>query len=271
MKKTTIDITVIDLGLPDISGIEVLSRLKADNPFIETIILTGNASLDSAIEATNKGAFSYLLKPYDLEQLLLNIRHAIEKQQAQKSIVDHGLKLEKMNDRLSRLNADLIHEISERAQAEEALGRSEAFFRSLIENSSDIITILNRDGTIRYGSPSIEHILGYKPSELTGREIFEFVHPDDLPVVTDGFTRCIQTPGTTLSMEWRILHGNGSWCVLEAITQNLLDNAVVGGVVINSHDITKRKQAEEQIIILSITDQLTELYNRRGFITLVEQ
>jgi len=82
LKRNTIHLALVDLRLPDISGLEVLEKIKADQPSIETIILTGNATLDSAIEATNRGAFSYLQKPYDIDQLLLHIRRAIEKQQA---------------------------------------------------------------------------------------------------------------------------------------------------------------------------------------------
>jgi len=103
LKQVPVNLVVIDLGLPDISGLDVLNRVKADYPGVEAIILTGNASLDSAIEATNKGAFSYLLKPYEISQLLLHCRHALEKQEAQETIVRHILKIERMNARLKAL------------------------------------------------------------------------------------------------------------------------------------------------------------------------
>lgn len=119
IKKSTISLAVIDLGLPDISGLEVLSRIREDHPFIETIILTGNASLDSAIEATNKGAFSYLLKPYELDQLMLHISRAIEKRQSRETIARHTLELERINAQLMKTNTELIHEIAERKRAEE--------------------------------------------------------------------------------------------------------------------------------------------------------
>ena len=82
IQETPVNLALIDIGLPDISGIEVMKRIKADFPATEVIILTGNAALDSAIEAANRGAFSYLIKPYDLEHLMLNIQRAIEKRQA---------------------------------------------------------------------------------------------------------------------------------------------------------------------------------------------
>jgi diguanylate cyclase (GGDEF)-like protein len=79
-------LALIDLMLPDMPGLDVMARIKAISPLTETIILTGNASLDSAIEATGQGAFSYLLKPYQMDDLLLNIRHGVEHQQAQEEI-----------------------------------------------------------------------------------------------------------------------------------------------------------------------------------------
>lgn len=83
LERNAVNLVLIDLGLPDISGLEVLHRVKADYPATEAIILTGNAALDSAIEAANSGAFSYLSKPYDIDQLILSIQRAVEKRQAE--------------------------------------------------------------------------------------------------------------------------------------------------------------------------------------------
>jgi len=101
------DIALIDLNLPDITGVELLTSLKAGHPATEGIILTGNATLESAIEATNRGAFSYLQKPYDINHLLLHIQRAIEKQQAENRI-------RRQNSELQKINQDLkiLHEVS---------------------------------------------------------------------------------------------------------------------------------------------------------------
>ena len=86
-KQELFALALIDLKLPDVGGIEVMARIKAISPLTEAIILTGHASMDSAIEATGQGAFSYLLKPYQMEELLLAIRHAVERKQAQEEIL----------------------------------------------------------------------------------------------------------------------------------------------------------------------------------------
>jgi len=138
LKRTSVNLVIIDLGLPDMSGLEVLSKVKADNPSTEGIILTGNASLDSAIEATNKGAFSYLLKPYDLDQLLLHIKRAIEKQQARETIARDNIEMEKMYLHLRNVNAELTHEVAVRKKAEE---EKEKLINELKESLTKIKTL----------------------------------------------------------------------------------------------------------------------------------
>lgn len=96
IRQNPVDLALVDLKLPDISGIEVVVRIKADYPYAEAIILTGNATLDSAIEATNRGAFSYLQKPYDIDQLILHIRRAIEKQKSEAIIREYQEHLEEL-------------------------------------------------------------------------------------------------------------------------------------------------------------------------------
>jgi PAS domain S-box-containing protein len=233
LSGVSVDLVIIDLGLPDMSGLEVLKRVKTDHPSTEAIILTGNASLDSAIDATNKGAFSYLLKPYEIDQLMIHIRRAIEK-----------------------------------SEAREALNRSEMYFRSLIENSSDIITILDADSTIRYESLTVKRILGYEPSELIGRNVFEFIHPDDLTAVSDAFSSAIQKPGVIISIEHRFRDNDGSWRILESIGQNLLENEAVKGIVINSHDISERKKilSELQKKNLELAEAYEELRKKQEMI-----
>ena len=123
--------------------------------------------------------------------------------------------------------------------------KSEHLFYSLIQNSSDIITILREDGTISYESPSLKRLLGYAPEELIGRNAFELIRPDDVPKARDAFAEVIRTPAVPLSIQFRFRHKDGSWRVLEATGSNQLQNAMVRGIVVNSRDVTKRTEAEE--------------------------
>ena len=130
LKENSVHLVLIDLGLPDMSGLDVLNRVKADHPSMEAIVLTGQATLDSAIEATNRGAFSYLLKPYEIDPLLLQIRHAIEKQQAREKIIRDSIELQKMNMELKVLY-DVSQAITRTINLEELLSE---VLRSLAES-----------------------------------------------------------------------------------------------------------------------------------------
>lgn len=150
-------------------------------------------------------------------------------------------------------------------RTEAVLRASEAKFRALIQNSSDIIGILEADGTIRYESPSVERILGYKPEELLGKNAFEFIHPEDIAKISESFKYLVQNLGATVRVESRFRHKNGSWCFLESTGSNLLAEPFIRGIVINSRDISDRKFAEEKLIYDALHDVLTGLPNRALF------
>lgn len=150
---------------------------------------------------------------------------------------------------LSRTNDQLTRELVERKRAEEELRYSEEKFRSLVQHSSDLVTILGEDGTIQYASSSLERILGYKPEKLIGTDALKLVHPEDKGRVSEVFRAVLREPGVAAPARFRYLHKDGSWRVLEAIGNNLLGDSVVQGVVVNSRDITEQE---------SITDQLRQ-------------
>jgi two-component system, cell cycle sensor histidine kinase and response regulator CckA len=138
--------------------------------------------------------------------------------------------------------------VIEREQARAALQRSEAYFRKLTENALDLITILNADGTIRYESRSIQTVLGFKPEEYTGKNAFEFVHPDDLPMVAAAFKEALKRNGNTDALTFRFRHRDGTYRTLEGMGLNLLADIDVEGIVFNSRDVTERKRLEQQFL-----------------------
>jgi len=135
-----------------------------------------------------------------------------------------------------------------RRRAERKLRQREEHFRLLIENTSDLVTILEADGKIRYQSPSVERVLGYEAKELLGQNVFSLVCPDDQARVTAKFQSGVTKPGATSPpVELRFRAKDGSWRTLESVGKNLLQEPGIGGIVIHSRDITARKQlAREQ-------------------------
>ena len=163
-----------------------------------------------------------------------------------------------------------MQDVSARKRAEEALRRNEERFRSLVQNASDIITILEADGTIRYESPSIERILGYRPEELVGKNAFDYVHPDDVEQTFHEFAKGLNNPGSRPSAQFRFKHADGSWRYMEAFGNNQLANPSVQGYVVNSRDITERKAFERQLQHQALHDPLTNLANRNLFMDRLE-
>lgn len=145
----------------------------------------------------------------------------------------------------------VVRDITERKKAEKTLRRSEEHLQALVENSHEAIVVLKGDGTISYGTPSIERMLGYTSEDLLGTQGFGFADPHDMPKVMESFEHLMKNPSSIVHIELRIQHKDGSWRIVEAVARNLLENKAVGGIVINWRDITERKKAEEELRRLS--------------------
>jgi PAS domain S-box-containing protein len=141
----------------------------------------------------------------------------------------------------------VVRDITERRRAEETLRASEERFRALIENSADVIALLNAEGVILYESPAVMRVLGYQPSEMIGRSSFEFLHPDDYAASQELFGKLIQSSPIPLTSEVRYKRKDDTWAWVRATGTNLLANPSVNAIIINYHDITGRKQSETEI------------------------
>ena len=142
---------------------------------------------------------------------------------------------------------EMVEDITDRKQAQLALLQNEAKWRSLILNSSDIITILDESDRIVYESPSVETVLGYEPEELVGEIVLDFVHPDDIAAVISQHEKLIANPADPIALEGRFRRADGSWCFLQGVGINLLADPAVNGIAINSRDMTARRQAEYRL------------------------
>jgi len=142
---------------------------------------------------------------------------------------------------------ELQAELSERLRMADAMRAQETYFRSLIELGLDVIAVANRDGSLRYVSPSAERLIGRDDGELLLRPLIGLVHPDDVDTVLNAIQGLLETPGASRWLEIRARHGDGSWRRFEMICRNLVDDPVVGGIVVNARDVTEREILETQL------------------------
>jgi len=138
----------------------------------------------------------------------------------------------------------MLLDITERKEAEEALRRSEARFRAMVRNAPDLITILDAEGRIRYQSPAAERLLGRRSGQWLGTDAFALTHPEDRPRLVARFAEARRRPGIALTDTYRIQHADGSWRWFESVATNLLADPSLTGIVINSRDVTERREAE---------------------------
>lgn len=212
------DVILSDFSLPQFSGLAALEILRDRKMRIPFVLVTGSQSEEVAVRCIKRGADDYILKE-SLKRLPSAVLGAIAKRKAE----------------------------ADRELAEQALRRSEDYFRTLIENSSDIITILNQKGKILFQSPSIERVLGYRPEELLDKNAFDLIHPNDVQRMLSVFSGDLTNQNFQIPHEYRFRHRDGSYRFLESVGKNLLLDPSVHGIIINSRDITERKRAEERI------------------------
>ena len=138
----------------------------------------------------------------------------------------------------------ILRKVSDSAPPAQPLDETFGRFRTIVENSHDVLCIRDADGKVRYASPSIQRVLGYSQEQVIGSIGFELLHPDDRPTVESAMHEFWKNPGARGSLQYRALHANGSWVSLEVVAYNLLDDPDIRGVVLNGRDITDRKHPE---------------------------
>ncbi|HYF12427.1 MAG TPA: EAL domain-containing protein [Actinomycetota bacterium] len=177
-----------------------------------------------------------------------------------------------VSDGLEALSSQVALALESAALTEDLVRRqSEARFSSLVQHSSDVITVVEADSTIRYMSPAVERILGYASSDLEGTRLIERIHPDDkanvLQFLVDGGRDTDSRPALT---EFRVRHRDDFWLHVETLRTNLLENENVRGIVLNTRDVSERKAFEEQLSHQAFHDSVTGLANRALFKDRVE-
>jgi PAS domain S-box-containing protein/diguanylate cyclase (GGDEF)-like protein len=240
-----IELILADYSLPQFDALRALQLLQERGLDIPFIVITGTVSEEVVVECMKQGAADYLLK-----DRLMRLGSAVAQ----------ALQAKQMRDQKRQTEAEKTRLIASSQESEQR-------FRALIENATDIIIIVDASGQVTYVSPSVNRILGYAPDGLMGKSALTFIHPEDVLLVKQKLENSIQNPNVTQRLgEYRVQHCNGSWGVFEAVTTNLLNDPAVQGIVVNCHDITERKQAEEQLRRHAFYDSLCGLPNRTLFL-----
>ena len=212
------DLIISDYHLPSFTGLEALALVKKKHPLTPFILVSGTIGEQAAIESLKAGATDYVLK--------------------------------QQPDRLPSAVRRAVQEAEERAKLREAemeLVRREKYFRTLTENSLDVVTILDREGAYTYASPSVEQVMGYAPPEMVGQKIFARIHPDDSPQALKAFQAALENPSLPVRIQYRYQHKDGKWYRHEAHCQNRFDDPDIRGMVAHCRDVSDRWRAEEEV------------------------
>ena len=214
------DVAFFDYSLGARDGLSLLREIRQRGVETPVIVLTGRGAEEVAVEAMKAGAADYLSKAnLSIEALERAIRHALA----------------------------LHAEEQQRLHAEAAVRASEERFRALVENSSDALFLLDAEGRVTYLTPSSERHLGWKRDQLIGHSIFDFVHPDDRPVVSQRMADVLEHPLRPIMHELRFQHSDGEWRMMEGVGVNRLSDPSVKAIVVNARDVTDRRKLEDQL------------------------
>ena len=148
----------------------------------------------------------------------------------------------------------IVRDITERKRAQQALEESELRYRMLIEDSSDPVTILEKDGTVRYISAATTGTSGFTPQEIMGRKIWEFIHPDDIEALTGNFRQVLETSGEIVRMNLRLRRKDNTWYTVEGSLRNRLDFPPINGLIAAIHDVTERERLGRALSAMTAVD-----------------
>ena len=239
------DVVVLDLTLPDSAGLETVQRVQSCAPNTPIVVLTGRDDEALALQAVRQGAQDYLVKGQIESNLLTrSIQYAIERKRV-------GL----------------------------ALQANEARYRLLAENATDMIWTVDLNMQITFVSPSVTRLLGFTVEEAIARTMQQAYTPATFEKATQMFAEEMAReragrgdPKRSRALELELYRKDGSTVPVEAHFGFLRDaTGQPTGILATVRDITERKHVEDALRALSLTDDLTSLYNRRGFLMLAEQ
>jgi diguanylate cyclase (GGDEF)-like protein/PAS domain S-box-containing protein len=247
------DLALLDLRLPDASGHDIMAYIRQHHPDCRVIVMSGDSQIESAIQSLRLGAYDYLRKPYEPDELIKTVRNAVVKLQ------------------LERDNARMLHQLEQ----------SEQWHRLLVNTSPDVIYTLDARGAFTYVNDSIERTLGYAPAELIGKDYLVLVPPGEVDNARHRINERRTGERATRNYEIQLKrkedllsslseHTSSDHVVVELSSMGMYraldpDHKEFLGTYGVARDISERKQAEATIAFQAYHDLLTGLPNRALF------
>lgn len=242
MKKGHFDVIIVDIKLPDVSGLTILEMAKEINPEVAVIITTGYASVETAVEAVNQGAYAYFVKPVNPDEIKNAIANALRQQRLSlenKKLVES---LQRSSKLLFETNDKLQNDIAERKRIEKALRLSANQLRTTFDAIGDAVCLLDDEANIVRCNKAMTNLLDKSYSDINGRNCCELLHGQREPVEGCPFVRMKKT-GRRASREMFL---NEKW--LEISVDPLTDeNGNIIGAVHVVADVTERRRWEEAL------------------------
>jgi PAS domain S-box-containing protein len=205
----------------------------------------------------------YNIKVNERTRRLLEESQALsqELQEKQEVLRQNAEEMQATQEELKRSNVMLEEQVEE-------VNRTQKRMQLLLENASEVITIYEKEGTIRYISPSVEPILGYHQDEMMGKSDTDKVHPDAREAVAHMFEKLLAQPGEQVTIQYEYQTKAGAYIWIESTGTNFLSNPAIQGIIVNSRDITERRRAEQEQRMRSKMQALSE--NSPDLITRLE-
>jgi PAS domain S-box-containing protein len=252
LAKNGFDLVLLDLVMPDINGRQIMDHINSQNIEAFVIVITGHATVDSAIESLRKGAYDYIRKPFQCEELLKAVRNALdqkrlksERKRAEEMLRESTGRLEVAYDQSIIYAKQLNEQITGRKRTEEALRESKTKYTTLVENSLTGIYI-DQDEKIVFANHRFAEIYRYPREKLVGIESWKIVHPEDRDLTSEIRARRLKGEEAPLEYEARGLTKDGETIWIKRRNTRMEYKgrpAVLGNIV----DITEQKRAEEEL------------------------
>jgi PAS domain S-box-containing protein len=207
-----VDVAIVDIRLPDVPGLELLDTARAIRPDLEAIVITGYASVATAVQALNTAAFAYFVKPFDMNQLLVSLDKALEKQ------------------RLAR-----------------ALRESEERYRLLIDSIGDAVFLMDLDDRIVFANRRAVDLTGYHEAELLGRSALTLLTPEGAREVGTRLAASRDGAGVAPVHDVRLVRQDGRKLWVDVTLSSVLKESRVVGRLGVLHDTTEKKHLEDQL------------------------